>query len=444
MRPPSLQTAMAPYLRRARVRAMSRGSVDGILVGALVAGVTLLSHRLLGIGTPLLAACSLAIAVPAGLLVARVRLPDDGTLLTSLDADLGLKARVRTAWESGAAERHGPLAQAQIRDAVTALNANTPRDWLPRLLPRRAWGMPLAVGLAASALLAPSRGEAGAQLSAPERTAISAAAEALSDDRALSGRLRDAESVEEALAALADYEERAETYRESRRALDMVRDALPQPARNSSPADALTAATPASYPALQERLRGLRDRLARNATTGGLAQALDDIEMRAVTEATLQAIIDELRELEGIAQTAPLTSLDEIRAQERAVALAAIDVEAGGTQARTDGVAGAETGDMVAQGSRIPDAVTVAQAADAMLLESLESAAIRESRVYTRARDADGRESEPVSMPFREAVANARAETEYAVRNDELPVAYRDRIRRYFDALQRIAEEDAP
>ncbi len=444
MRPPSLQTAMAPYLRRARARAMSRGAVDGILVGALVTGAALLAGRLLGVGTPLAAGCLFVCVVAAGVLLARCRLPNDGRLVTALDADLGLKARVCTAWESEAAQRREPVAEAQIRDAMTALSAKTPRDWAPRLVPRRAWIAAPAMALAAAALLAPSRGEAGPQLSAPQREAITAAAEALSDDRTLSARLRDAESVDAALAALADYEERAETYEQSRSALNTVRETLRQPPDGRAAADALEGAAPTSYPALQQQLRDLRENLARNATTAGLAHALEDIETRAVTEATLQAIIDELRKIEDVAQTAPLVSVDEIRAQKRAVALAAIDVDVPGSQARTDGVAGAETGDMVAQGSRLPDAVAATETADAMLLQSLESASMRESTVYATTRDADGRESAPVLMPFRDAVANARAEIEYAVQNDELPVAYRDRIRRYFDALQQIAEEGAP
>lgn len=445
MNPPSLNAATAPYLRRARVRATLRGAVDGTIAGVAVAGGVFLADRLFGVGNTGVAVVAFAVCLAGGVAFARLRLPDDAHLLASLDADLGLKARVRTAWESARADRREPLAEAQIRDAVRALGAHTPQGWLPRLVPRRAWATPILVALAAAPLLIPPRGIAESTLTPVQIRAIAAAAAALSDDDALSDRLRDAESVEDALVALADYEERAETHEQSRRALDVAREALRGVAPDArSPAEALDDLAPASYPALQEQLRELRDKLARNATTAGLAQALEEVETVAVTEATLSKIVEELRKLENEARTAPLASLDAIREQKRAVALAAIDTQGSGSQARTDGVAGSETGETVAEGSRLADVVAATEAADAMLLEGLESASLRESRVYTRRRDADGSRSEPELMPFREAVANARAEVEYAVRNDELPVAYRDRIRRYFDALQKIAEEDAP
>jgi hypothetical protein len=444
----SLHSAVEPFLRRARWRATARGAVDGSIVGAVLAGCALAAGQLSTVGGWPLAGVALAGSVVVGVVASRWRLPSAPRLLTSLDADFDLKARVRTAWESeassDASDDPSPLVEAQVRDAIARLSARSPRDWIPRLLPRRAWGTPVVVGLAAATLLIPARGVAEPQLTAPQREAIGRAAKTLSDDEALSKRLRAAQTVDEALAALADVEERVETYEESRQALDATRDALRDVAAGPSPADALRDVESTSYPALQDQLRNLRDKLARNATTVGLAQALEGVETRDVTEATLRKIVEELRKLEDAARTEPLASLAEIRQQKSAVALAAIDAQAGGTNARTDGVAGTETGDMVAQGSRLANAAAAQEAADAMLLRSLESSSLRESRVQTRRRDANGLASEPELMPFREAVANARAGVAYAVQNNELPVAYRDRIRRYFDALQQIAEEDAP
>jgi hypothetical protein len=445
MNPPSLHAAIAPYLLRARTRATLRGAVDGAMVGAVAACGMLVAYRLLGVGSPVVAGLGFVAISAAGVAFARRRLPDDAQLLVALDADLGLKARVRTAWETTHTDRREPLAEAQIRDAVQALSEHTPHGWLPRLVPRRAWATPALVALAVAPLLMPTHGVAEPTLTAPQREAISAAADALRADDALSDRLRDAETVEDALVALADYEERADTHERSKQALNVAREALQGSAPNvRSPADALDDLAAASYPALQEQLRELRDKLARNATTAGLAQALEDVDTVAVTEATLRKIVEELRKLEDAAETAPLASLDAIREQKRAVALAAIESQGSGSQARTDGVAGSETGDMTAEGSRLGEIAAATEAADAMLLESFESESLRESRVYTRRRNADGSRSEPELLPFREAVANARADIEYAVRNDELPVAYRDRILRYFDALQKIAEEDAP
>ncbi len=442
MRRPSLQSAIDPFLRRARWRATVRGAVDGTLLGSTLAGLALAAGQLWSVGGPPLACVTFACSAAAGMIAARWRLPSVPRLLTSMDADLNLKARVRTAWDSEASDESGPLVQAQISDAIETLGFHTPREWIPRLIPRRALATPVVIALAVSALLMPSRGTAESQLTAPQREAIAQASETLSADETLGQQLRDAESVHEALAALADAEARVEAHDESQSALDATREALRDVVGGPSPADALRDVAATAYPELQSQLRELRDKLARNATTAGLAQALEGIEARDVTEATLARIVEELRKLEDVARTEPLASLDEIREQKRAVALAAIDAQAGGTNARTDGVAGSETGDMVAQGSRLANAAAAQEAADAMLLESLESSSLRESRVHTRRRDADGLAAEPELMPFREAVANARANVAYAVQNNELPVAYRDRIRRYFDALHQIAEED--
>jgi len=414
------------------------------MVGAAIAACALASGRLWDVGGPPLATVGLAGSLVFGVVAARWRMPAPPRLLASLDAELGLKARVRTAWESEASGDPNPLVEAQIRDAIGRLSLRATRDWIPRLLPRRAWGIPVVVVLAVATLLLPSRGEAEPQLSNQQRQAVTRAAEALGADEALAERLREAATVDEALAALADVEARVEAHEESRRALGATREALRNIADGPSPADALRDVAATSYPELQDQLRALRAKLARNATTAGLAQALEEVGTRDVTETTLRKIVEELRKLEDAAGTEPLASLDEIREQKRAVALAAIDAQEGGTNARTDGVAGTETGQMTAQGSRLEDVAAAREAADAMLLESMESSSLRESRVQTRRRDENGLALEAELMPFREAVANARAGVAYAVQNNELPAAYRDRIRRYFDALQEIAEEDAP
>ena len=126
------------------------------------------------------------------------------------------------------------------------------------ILPRNNRRVNACAQFLAAALWAASASAGAAEptLTAVQGVAISSAADALGADDALSERLSDAESIEDALVTLADYEERAERGEQSRHALDLAREALQEAAPGAnSPADTLDSLAPTSYPALQEQLK---------------------------------------------------------------------------------------------------------------------------------------------------------------------------------------------
>jgi hypothetical protein len=426
---------MGPFRARARRRAVVLGLCWGCGAGFLMLGAANLVGRLLAF-SGMTAGLALAVgSLLTGVWLAKRGAPDDDTLAAQVDAHFGLMARVRTARELERMDPSSGMAQAQMADALRRLAACAPAVWMPRVVPRWAWGLPLVFGLAWTPLLLPVSPDS---LSPAERGTIREASRRLSQTplsdrvREAGQALRRARNAEEALAALADAQRALEgepSFDAAQAAFD-VQETL----RTQTPADALAAQGQDLPPQLREELRALRERVASNPAAEALARALDGIEAREVSAEALARIVRELRRLEALADRDLLATLRAIREQKRAVALAAADAQRPGRFARLDQTPGRESDGSVALGLRLGDEHLPPADTNVLTLEGIVLPSARETRVYST------REGAPLGaagdlLPYEDVVLSGQRAAAAAIAEDAVPARYRASIRAYFDAL---------
>lgn len=426
-------SVVMPFVRRRRVRDVMEGVCIGAAVGAVVFGIFLWGGGLVGWGLG-----GAFVSVVVGGFVGRYVSPDVAGVCSLLDKDFELKERLRTACELK--EETSPLATLQRRDALDHLATKTPQEWIPRRFPRWGWGVPVLYGVVSFPFLL-SRGSSAPD---PERIAVRRAEEVLREkvpqELFRVEELERARNAREALAALADLEARLKASSPATDVLATVRETLQSgiPRGTSSLADALDAA-PLSD-ALREELRTLRERLSRQESAESLVRALESVETQGVSEETLKRIVAALRELEKQSDAELLKALEEIRSQKKAIAAVALETRRG-SAARLDAVAGNESDDSEAKGSRLPFS-SRSHEAGVLTLEGLFSASGKEVRVYSEKRVSPSNLER--FIPFQEVVLASRQEAERALQEETLPLAYRDRIAAYFSALSEVSRKERP
>ncbi len=365
--------------------------------------------------------------------------------LAEIDRFYDLKDRVQTAYALETDGASTPMEEAQIADAVERLSNADAKAWIRRLLPRWAWMPPCALILACAPLLTPPPAPDPNAMTDNERTAALEVANALSMDSEAHQKLKRAETLREAFAALAEAEKRAEEAAQSAEALAAAQKIL---AQDKPLSDALRGAAADPPPDIAERLRALRDALASNRSAGAVLDALDGIETAAVSAAKLNAIADALRQLEQRADPNAADTLKRIRAQKRKLAAAALNAppQNGSRSGQTAGGNNAGTDHDNNPSARTPAALPeeAPQNSAQLLLETLENAGARQETVYSSKKESGKPNAEPELLPFKQVALNAsRAALENAdaeaVNSERLPAAYRDRIRRYFKAVEAAA-----
>ena len=428
------------------MRAALRGALFGSLIGSAVLFAALTAGRLMHFPSVLQGAALFTACVFAGafFFFKKTRAPQP--TLAEIDRFYDLKDRVQTAYALETDGASTDMEKAQIADATERLSNADAKAWLPRLLPRWAWASPCAPLLACVPLLLPPPAPDPNAMTDGERTAALKAAEALSMDDEARQKLKRAETLREAFAALAEAEKRAEEAAQSAQALATAQKTL---AQGEPLSDALRGAASDPPPDLAERLRALRDALASNPSAEALSDALIGIETAAVSAAKLNAIADALRQLERRADPNAAETLKRIQAQKRKLAAAALNSPSqnGAPSGQTAGGNNAGT-----DHDNNPSAQTPADLPDEpfnknarLILETLENAGARQETVYSSKKESGKTPSEPELLPFKQAALNASRSAlssaeAGAVNAERLPAAYRERIRRYFKAVEAAAQ----
>ncbi|MCB9617647.1 MAG: hypothetical protein H6722_34875, partial [Sandaracinus sp.] len=97
----------------------------------------------------------LAIGPLVGVLIALRRMPSEGDLVVFVDVRLNAHQAVLTAWEAAERKETGPFVDLARSQAEPKLRDAKRSDVRPRVLGRELWGLPLAAGSYAAALLLP-------------------------------------------------------------------------------------------------------------------------------------------------------------------------------------------------------------------------------------------------------------------------------------------------
>nr|MCU0674857.1 hypothetical protein [Myxococcota bacterium] len=97
----------------------------------------------------------LALGPLVGIVLALRRMPPEGDLVVFVDLRLGANQAVLTAWEAAQRKESGPFVELARAQAEPKLRDAKRRDVRPRVLGRELWGIPLAAGSYAAALLLP-------------------------------------------------------------------------------------------------------------------------------------------------------------------------------------------------------------------------------------------------------------------------------------------------
>lgn len=446
-----MHKAARPFLKRARMRAALRGALYGSFLGSAALFAALTAGRLMRFPSTFLGAALLAVCAAVGAFFFFKKARRAPPILAEIDQFYDLKDRVQTAYALETNGASTPMEEAQIADAAQRLSNADAKAWIPRLLPRWTWMSPCAALLACVPLLTPPPAPDPNAMTDNERTAALEAVDALSMDSGARQKLKRAETLREAFAALAEAEKRAEEAAQSAAALATAQKIL---AQDQPLSDALRGAAADPPPDIAERLRALRDALASNSSAETVLDALAGIETASVSAAKLNAIADALRQLERSADPNAAETLKRIRAQKRKLAAAALNSspQNGSRSGQTAGGNNAGTDLDNNPSARTPAALPeeASQNNAQLLLETLENAGARQETVYSSKKESGKANAAPELLPFKQVALNAsRAALENADADavnlkissaERLPAAYRDRIRRYFKAVEAAAQ----
>ena len=202
-----MHKAARPFLKRARMQAALRGALYGSFFGSAALFAALTAGQLMHFpfafvsGAALFTAC-----VFAGAFFFFKKARGAQPILAEIDRFYDLKDRVQTAYALETDGASTDMEKAQIADAEERLSNADAKAWLPRLLPRWAWASPCALLLACVPLLLPPPAPDPNAMTDNERAAALEAANALSMDDEARQKLKRAETLREAFAALAEAE----------------------------------------------------------------------------------------------------------------------------------------------------------------------------------------------------------------------------------------------
>lgn len=218
-------------------------------------------------------------------------------------------------------------------------------------------------------------------------------------------------------------------------------------------------------PELRDELAKLFAKLGENVPQGELSSALDQVQGKAVSQDTLQEIVDALHQLHQLNQLEA-----QITESRKDIALAGIETDQpNGGIASSDGAPGRESGSQETQGTQVTsgpsdvspsdngttpsvdenvtekpltgdEAPSLEIAGNTLKLNS-EAASDTQSitRVFTgKARNAG---TEPDYMSFSDVVLNAQREHAQAIKNNRIPARYRLQIKAYLEAIAKINEK---
>lgn len=216
-------------------------------------------------------------------------------------------------------------------------------------------------------------------------------------------------------------------------------------------------------PELQAELRNLFERLAEGLPKGGLSDALNQIQGKAVTPGTLQDIIDAL---EAVNKSDDLAQLEaQLTANQKELALAAIETQTpSGNIADSDGAPGQNAGTTEVQGTAESTSNSESQLTNAdtsgtevngegttppltgeetPILQvngnqlTLTTADSGDAQGFSDVFTGEVRDGAPVYLPFNDAVLSASRAYAEAIDNKRIPIRYQTQIKAYLEAIAR-------
>ena len=213
---------------------------------------------------------------------------------------------------------------------------------------------------------------------------------------------------------------------------------------------------------LQSELRDLFERLAEGLPKGGLSDALNQIQGKAVTPETLQDIIAALEKVNKSDDLAQLEA--QLTANQKELALAAIETQtpSGNNIADSDGAPGQNAGTAEVEGTAESTSNSESQFKNADTSEdevngegttppltgeetpilqvngnplTLTTADSGDAQGFSDVFTGEVRDGAPVYLPFNDAVLSASRAYAEAIDNKRIPVRYETQIKAYLEAI---------
>ncbi len=423
-----------------------------------------------------------------------VRKESLSTVARFVDKRMNLKERFSTAVELMQRDETDDFSRLQIRDATIASAKISPSDVAPYSFPSALKWFPIPVILLAVFFAVPPMYELPLAPTAAEKKAIEQSAANLNrlikdiDSPELGEKIRnavkelngaDVHTVHDRLSKLRDEvrarqqpftESEIEDVRkafaeagdESNRFKNMHPGALAEELEKLANEDNLA-------PELQEELQALfnqiAERLKNNRAAKNLTKELGELQTQTVDPDTLKRIARQLANIDKLAREREQLerALEQIAASRKNIALASLDIEMdrdSGGIANSEGGAGGESTTGETQGTlaagdpdftpqktteeaEFGDQPTATKPSQSLRTDApqltlnraaSDSESLSDTNVYV-GNDAPSGEDEAEYIPYREVILNAKQEYAESIRNNRIPVRYRQLIGNYLEAI---------
>lgn len=402
-------------------------------------------------------------------------------IVSYVDNNLKLKARLITALELIQTNRQDELAELQISDTANVIGKNDLSKTIPYSIPVFLKWIPIPLLIIGLSYAIPRQYTIPLPPTSAEREAIDSTIKSLTNEvdnseyTNLQERIKetiekleevkDVATAHEHLQALNDDVRKkkstlpdesaiAQATQATRHFKDMDTTALTEELQNLAEHDELS-------PELRVEIRTLMEKLSENAPQG----VLNQIKGKTVSQETLRDIIRTLNQLEQLNRLE--AQLTESR---KNIALASIETDQqNGDIASSNSGPGQETGNKETQGTQVnPNSSDFSTTNDDTNLPIAENGAEKpvtgdetqtlqtngksyeinseiasDSQSVTRVYSGNMEKTvdEPEYLPFADVVLNTQREYAHAVENNRIPLQYRSQIKTYLEALTKVNEQ---
>lgn len=470
-----IQNKLSAIQRRMRIEGVFQNLATFNLWGLLIVGILLVTNRFFPLPIPIGCAIALPAVIASAIAVglSLIRKIDPFAVAHFVDRHLNLKERLGTALE--AMDRRGTddFAILQIRDAARVSQEIVPAAAFSYTVPSILKWFSVPMLLVGFSFFIPRMYEVPPPPNPSEHAAIHDAAARLEqaasslDDAELSKKveetvkdLRNNTSVQTAQKKLSRLREDVETQRSqlAENEMDQAVETISKLSENSNLlsganteeiaselqklADQMAGLSEVQQAELDALLRQLAQRLGGNPAAKNLVDQLNEIGTEGVSPEMLARIARSLLEIDQQAKDmAQLEDiLEEIKASRKNIGLAGIEMarKTGGV-AGSDGGPGEESGTGEARGTQVEAMSSGAEPTEALQLRGATSDSEEFATASTQ-ETPSSEEEEPTYTPYREVYLNAKQAYAEAVKRDEIPVRYRQRVKDYLDAIANTGE----
>ena len=493
----AIQHCLRDIRSRMHKQALLQMVVSAVFYGLLLLTILFLVNRVIRLPIPLSSLTCLVIsgAVVVGICFSFKRRKDLQFVARTVDKDIGLKERLSTAFELIQRNTQSDLARPQIRDAAAAVATLTLAKVNPYRTPPLLKGLPVPLLFIALSFAIPRFYDMPQPLTAAQQQVVDMAVANLEEVQVNNQglqrqiqetvkKLKAAEDIETAQAHLSSLNRDVRKQKlEQVVAIESAIAQATQATQRFSGMDANQLAAeletimeqPEIPPELQTELANLFARLAERLPQGSLSDSLNQFQGKAVSQETLQDIVDALRQAEKSMQLAQLEA--QLTTSRKELALAGIETQqSSGGVANSDGAPGQNRGDGEVQGTLeatsnvVPKPTTptadeaegdmttngdnfidteqpplTGEAAPPLQVEgtklTLTAEPSGDSQRFSSVFTGEVLDDAPAYVPFSHAVLNAKRAYAQAMNNNRIPVRYQTQIKAYLEAIATINEK---